>query len=113
MPALGQGGRGPEEMPAQRQPRQAPGVWAAGRKRPGCLPDGAGGGGLLRKGPAKSSGPPSPRGGAEKGTHTCLSYARNEAPNARTGRSLPGGRRLGKGARASQARETLKALGRN
>lgn len=97
MPTLGQGGPGLEEMPAQCQPGQAHGVWAAGRKRSGCLPDDAGGGGLLRKGLAENSGPPSPRGGAGKGTHTCLSYARNEAPHVRAGRSLPGGRRLGKG----------------
>lgn len=47
-------------------------------RRPGHFPDKAG-----EEGGAsfwREHGPPPPKGGAEGGTHTCLSYARNVAP---------------------------------
>lgn len=71
-----------EEMPAQL-PAWA-GSWCVGGwhwRSPGCFPDKAGArvssGKRLLQRPS-----PSPTGGAEGGTHTCLSYARNVAPRA-------------------------------
>lgn len=104
-----------EEMPAQLP------AWAGSRcvgswhwKRPGHFPDKAGAGVPFQKRLLQSSRSPSPKGGAQGGTHTCLSYARNVAPQAEGGGGGGGGAswgwRLGKGPRA---RKTLQALGRN
>lgn len=56
-----------------------------------------GGGVSFWKRLSQSYRPPSPKGGAEGGTHTCLSYARNVVPQVRTGGGAFRGQRLGKG----------------
>lgn len=98
---------GLEEMPLSCWPGQARGVWAAGTGRGRATPLTKQGAGVsFRKRPSQNRGPPSPKGGAREGTHTCLSYARNAAPQPAWGRSLPGGQGLGRGL-TSKSRKTL------
>lgn len=84
------------------QPRQAPSAWAAGtgRGQASSLTKQGVGVSFWQRLP-QSSRPPSPKGGAEGGTHTCLSYARNVVPQEGEGEEeetrLPRGWRLGKG----------------
>lgn len=78
----GYSGRRLEEMPAQLPAWAAHGVWAAGTGRGQATS-------LTEQGtrvsfllPGANPQSPSPTSGAEGGTHTCLSYARNVAPQA-------------------------------
>lgn len=101
--------------PLSRQPRQTHSIWVAVTERGQAtsLTKRQGGGVSFRKRQFQNSKPPSPKGGAEGGTHTCLSYARNVVPQVRTGGGVfLGARGWGRGP-TRRARKTLQVLGRN
>lgn len=104
VPCPGQGGQGLEELLAQLP------AWAG--LRGGAVSGGGQAtprqsrGVSFRKRLSQSHRPPSPKGGAEGGTHTCLSYARNVVPQVRTGGGAFRGRGWGRGL-TSRARKTL------
>ena len=100
----GYSGQGLEEMPTQLPAWAAHGAWAAGTAR-GQATSLTKQGGRVSLLPGANLQSPSPTSGAEGGTHTCLSYARNVAPQAE---DWGGGASWG--LEAGEARKTLQAL---
>ena len=99
----GYSGRRLEEMPAQLPAWAAHGAWAAGTGRgqaTSLTKQGARVSFLL---PGANPQSPSPTSGAEGGTHTCLSYAWNVAPQAEDwGGGASWGLEAGEGAQSQE-----------
>ena len=99
----GYSGRRLEEMPAQLPAWAAHGAWAAGTGRGQATS-------LTKQGvrvsfllPGANPQSPSPTSGAEGGTHTCLSYAWNVAPQAEDwGGGASWGLEAGEGAQSQE-----------
>lgn len=97
----GYSGQRLEEMPAQLPAWAAHGAWAAGTGRGQATS-------LTKQGvrvsllPGANPQSPSPTSSAEGGTHTCLSYARNVAPQAEDWGGASWGLEAGEGAQSQE-----------